>query len=94
MNISEIKTQLGLANLNFFQVLDTEGVETEWHKAWDNNSRTMVIAHQDTLEKIKATPRTTTLSLKDEGVIQPEDTTKEPYRKFFLVIFENISYNF
>jgi hypothetical protein len=63
MNISEIKTKLGVQTLGLNQVLTAEGVRTQWFKNWDNENRIAILIHADTLAVVKANPSITSLGL-------------------------------
>ena len=63
MNISEIKTKLGVQSLPLNQVVTEQGVRTSWFKYWDNDSRIAVLVHADTLALIKAQPTMASLGL-------------------------------
>lgn len=63
MNISEIKTKLGVQSLPLNQVVTEKGERTSWFKYWDNDSRIAVLVHADTLALIKAQPTMASLGL-------------------------------
>ena len=63
MNISEIKTKLGVQTLPLNQVVTETGERTSWFKHWDNASRIAVLVHADTLALIKADPAMSSLGL-------------------------------
>ena len=63
MNISEIKTKLGVQSLPLNQVVTEAGERTSWFKHWDNDNRIAVLVHADTLALIKANPAMSSLGL-------------------------------
>ena len=63
MNISEIKTKLGVQSLPLNQVVTETGEQTSWFKKWDNDSRIAILIHADTLALIKADPAMSSLGL-------------------------------
>lgn len=91
MTISEIKNQLKVNQLNFKNQLDEEGDPTSWYKAWDNTSRTMVVAHENVLQQINRDFNK--LSLKDEGLVESQGSGI-PYRKVILVIYSDVDYSY
>lgn len=54
MNLSEIKTKLGVQTLGLNRVLTAENVQTSWFRHWDNSNRIAIVLHEDTLKAIKA----------------------------------------
>jgi ribosomal protein L11 len=62
MNLAEIKKTLGVETINLNQVVTETNEKTEWYKDWDNNTRTAILIHKDTLEAVK-TKNPTTLGI-------------------------------
>lgn len=92
MTITQIKQQLNLASINFQKVISENSTsETVWHKAFDKDSRVMVVAAEEVLQAISENPSLTDVALKDEGIITPEG--KEPYQKYFLVRYKEVSFS-
>ena len=91
MTISQIKQQLNLASINFQRVISENPTSTTWHKSFDKNSRVMIVAAQEVLEAISADATLNDVALKDEGIIYPEG--KEPYQKYFLVRYKEVSFS-
>lgn len=56
MLLPEIKTALGIAQLNLNTALDANNKPTEWMRHWDNDNRVAVSIHKDTVAAIKADP--------------------------------------
>lgn len=56
MNISQIKSQLGIPSLQLSTALTTEGEKTDWMRHWNNDNRVAVSVHKDLVDKIKANP--------------------------------------
>ena len=88
MNIAEVKSFLGVASLDFQNVLNEEGLPTSWYKAWINSSRVSVLVHEDMREKLATSVN---LSLKDKGV----STSKsgEEYRTYIIVEFNHVEFS-
>ena len=92
MTITQIKQQLNLASINFQKVIsENTSSTTTWHKSFDKDSRVMIVAAEEVLQAISTNPSLSDVALKDEGTIYPEG--KEPYRKYFLVRYKEISYS-
>lgn len=47
MNISEIKKEIGVEKIDFYNTWDADGVITKWLKNWDNDKRVMILMHED-----------------------------------------------
>jgi len=83
MNITEIKTKLGVEALNLNFATDKDGVkDTEWMRHWDNDNRMAVSIHVDTVQKIKA-GGVTTLGLQTET----REGSKGEYTAHRIVMF-------
>ena len=92
MTITQIKQQLGISSLNFQRVISENSTSsTTWHKSFDKDLRIMVVSAQEVLEAISADATLNDVALKDEGTIYPEG--KEPYRKYFLVRYKEVSFS-
>ena len=91
MTITQIKQQLGLSSINFQKVISENPSDTVWHKAFDKDLRIMIIAAEEVLQAISSDPSLTDVALKDEGIITPEG--KEPYQKYFLVRYKEVSFS-
>jgi hypothetical protein len=62
-NLQEIKRSLGVETLGFNKVVTEAGEVTEWFKDWNNDSRTAILIHKDTLTAIKADMKISTLGI-------------------------------
>jgi hypothetical protein len=62
-NLAEVKVQLGYDTLNLNTVVTEGGEKTPWFKQWDNDNRIAVLIHKDTLARIKAEPKLSTLGI-------------------------------
>lgn len=91
MTIQQIKQELNLASINFQKVISENPSETVWHKAFDKDSRVMIVAAEEVLQAISSDLSLSDVALKDEGTIVPEG--KEPYRKYFLVRYKEVSFS-
>ena len=54
VNIQEIKNVFGIPKLGFEIVLNQYGDETSWLRAWNNDLRIEVIAHNELLPVLKS----------------------------------------
>ena len=87
MTISQIKEQLGIAELRFHTQVSPEGVVSDFLRAWDNNSRTEIAVHKETAEKIAEDPKIAILSLKDNGIRVSASGLE--YRSYIIVIYND-----
>ena len=55
-NIAEIKSQLGVAQLNLTTSKDASNAPTEWMRHWNNDARVAISIHKDTVAAIQADP--------------------------------------
>ena len=78
MTIAQLKAFLNVPTIN----LDRDEKEPKWLRSWDNATRTSVVVHEDTLNKIKAGEsfdlKTSTKASKESG---------EVYTQHVLVIY-------
>ena len=88
MNIASIKSFLGVASLDFQNVLNEEGQATPWYKAWINNTRTAVLVHEDLKDDLKNSQK---LSLKNKG----EKTAQngESYKTYIIVEYNDVAFS-
>ena len=94
MTITQIKQQLNLASINFQKVISENSTsDTVWHKAFDKDLRIMIVAAEEVLQAISENPSLSDVALKDEGTIIPEGVNKEPYQKYYLVRYKEVSYS-
>jgi len=54
MDLNEIKTKLGYAQLNLNTAMDKENKPTVWMRHWDNTNRVAVSIGKDTVAKLQA----------------------------------------
>ena len=66
MDLQQIKAQLGIAQFNLNTAEDGDGNKTEWMRHWDNENRTAISIHKDTVARIKAEPNINSLGLQSE----------------------------
>ena len=88
MNIDSIKSFLGVACLDFQNVLDKEEQATPWYKAWINNTRTAVLVHEDLKADIRTSQK---LSLKDMG--ERMDKNGEGYKTYIIVEYNDVAFS-
>ena len=88
MNIAEVKSFLGVACLDFQNVLNEESLPTPWYKAWINNSRTAVLVHEGLKDDLKNSQK---LSLKNKG----EKTAQngESYKTYIIVEYNDVAFS-
>ena len=94
MTLSQIKEQLGVTELNFNYQLDADGNKTDFLRAWDNNTRTEFIMHNDVAEKIQEAlfkeEVLDTLSLQEKSVNGTQISAAGlEYRRYFIVIYND-----
>ena len=94
MTMLQIKEQLGITtSLYFFHQLNADGQVSEFIRAWDNDSRTEIVMHNDVAELISRNHDFDTLSLQDRGT--HISTSLLEYRTYFIVIYkEQPAYKF
>lgn len=66
MNISDIKNQLNIPQLNLNTAKDSNGNPTDWMRHWDNDNRVAVSLHKDLVADLKANPSINSLGLQEE----------------------------
>lgn len=66
MNIEQIKAQLAIPTLQLNASKNAEGQADGWFRHWENDTRTAVSLHKETLEAIKADPSMDSLGLQSE----------------------------
>ena len=83
MDITEIKSKLGISALQLNTANDADGNATDWMRHWDNDNRVAVSIHKELVSEIKADPNIATLGL------QSEQRTGEqgPYKAMRIVKF-------
>ena len=64
--LAEIKSDLGVENINLNRVVTEAGEQTSWYKDWNNEDRIAILIHQDTLDAIKANPQVSSLGLHEQ----------------------------
>ena len=88
MNIAEVKSFLGVASLDFQNVLNEEGQATPWYKAWINNTRTAVLVHDDLKTGIRNSQN---LSLKNKG--ERIAHNGESYKTYVIVEYNDVEFS-
>lgn len=66
MNIVEIKSELGIKELNLNTADDKAGNKTEWMRHWDNDKRIAVSIHRELLNEIQKNSNISDLALQSE----------------------------
>ena len=91
--IAEIKEQLKLASIAFYEFEDNKtvneetGEETIWVRAFDGAKRISIMAAKNVIDEIKKDPMKNNLHLKDNGIKEP--VGKEPYHSYVLTVATN-----
>ena len=91
--ITEIKGQLHLASIAFYEFEDNKtvneetGEETIWVRAFDGAKRISIMAAKNVVDEIKKDPMKNDLHIKDNGMKTPEG--KQPYHSYILTIATN-----
>ena len=88
MNIDNVKSFLGVACLDFQNVLNEEGLPTPWYKAWINNSRTAVLVHEDLKDGLRTSKK---LSLKNKG--EKIAQNGESYKTYIIVEYNDVAFS-
>ena len=87
MNIAEVKSFLGVASLDFKNVLDKEEQATPWYKAWAKKG-TVVVLHEDLRANINTSQK---LSLKNNG--EKKDKNGESYQTYIIVEYNDVAFS-
>lgn len=66
MNITELKSQIGITSLELNTAKDAEGNPTEWLRHWSNDTRTAVSIHKDLVSELQADSNISSLGLQTE----------------------------
>ena len=66
MTLAEIKSELGITNLELNKSLDQNKVWTKWWRQWKNDSRVQISIHNDVVTAIEKNPSITNLGIKTE----------------------------
>lgn len=64
--LAQIKSKLGISQLELVTAQDVNGNKTEWLRHWDNDTRTAVSIHKDLATELKSNTAITSLSLQTE----------------------------
>ena len=81
--LADIKATLGLTNITVEEQSNQEGVKTGWHTNWDNDTRTRIAIHKDTLAHVKANPQANDLGLQKKKLVSEASGT--PYTLYIIV---------
>ena len=85
MTLQDIKKQLKVSALNLSRCTDKEGSATQWLGTYIAEKQ-QVLIHEETLEKIKATPEMPNLFLKKKYYQHP--VTEELFFNWIICSFE------
>ena len=66
MNLAQIKSQINIPSLQLNPSKDKDNNPDGWYRHWENDTRTAVSLHKDTVEAIKADPELNSLGLQSE----------------------------
>ena len=87
MNLAEVKSALGVANLELNKSTNADGtVNPEWFRMWNNETRVQVSIHRDVVNAIQANPSLSNLGLQSEDKISP--TSGLPYTNKRIIAYQ------
>ena len=66
MNLSQIKSELGIPTFNLNTAKDKDNNPTEWMRHWDNENRVAVSIHKDLVGELKADSEINSLGMQKE----------------------------
>lgn len=66
MNIVEIKSELGVKELNLNTAENKDGTKSDWMRHWDNDKRKAVSIHKELLAEIQSNGSISDLALQSE----------------------------
>lgn len=66
MNIVEIKSELGVKELNLNTAENKDGTKSDWMRHWDNDKRMAVSIHKELLAEIQSNGNISDLALQSE----------------------------
>lgn len=81
--LAQIKSELGIANLELVTALDKQGNKTEWFRHWDNDRRIAVSIPKDLALKLSKDPSINNLFLQSEQRIGEQG----PYSAYRIVSY-------
>lgn len=67
--IAQIKENLGKPNLSVVKQYNENGEYTNWLKDWDDDNRVAIAIHQETLDFIKANPKSPVLFVRTQDKV-------------------------
>lgn len=83
--LAQIKSKLGISQLELVTAQDINGNKTEWLRHWDNDTRTAVSIHKELAMELKSNPAITSLSLQTE----PKVGEQGPYTAHRIVKYSS-----
>lgn len=83
--LAQIKSKLGISQLELVTAQDINGNKTEWLRHWDNDNRVAVSIHKDLATELKSNPAITSLSLQTE----PKVGEQGPYTAHRIVKYNS-----
>jgi len=86
MTLQDIKKQLKVSTLSLSRCTDKEGNATQWLGTYLLEEKQQVLIHEETLKKIKDTPKMTNLFLKKKYYQHP--VTEELFFNWIICTFE------
>lgn len=64
--LAQIKSKLGISQLELTTANDSTGAPTQWLRHWDNDNRVAVSIHKDLAKELKSNPSITSLAVQTE----------------------------
>lgn len=65
--LAQIKSKLGINQLELRTAQDLNGNNTDWFRHWDNDNRIAISIHKDLAKELQSNPALTSLSLQTES---------------------------
>lgn len=88
MNISQVKTKLGVSILSFTQGKNEDGTPSPWVSSWDNESRVRIAMPNEVLDKLKADKDRSDLQLLYKDMVST--SSGEAYKLHIITTGEDI----
>lgn len=64
--LAQVKSKLGIGQLELHTATDNAGNKTDWFRHWDNDNRIAVSIHKDLVAELKTNSNITSLSVQTE----------------------------
>ena len=84
MNISQVKSAIGIPVLNISRQVDEQNLPQPWVSHWDDTNRVRVTMHDDVYNIIVADKSFDKLAYKT-STVTPTDASKLPYTRIVII---------